>query len=226
VTLSAAGATQALVTVGFSSQVFDNATLDVTVTGGGFNESWSASAPSSTSDSVEMLVAIAGSTTLRVEVTGASTAGPGTGWWDGFSASVTIRARDVGNIGFNPFGNACAAATISGGGMPVAGQMFTVDLDNAPANMPAILIAGTSNTQYLFLPLPLPLGYLGAPGCDLSVAPMNLIDRMTDGTGHAEVDLYLNPFLVDPTVYLQWVVFDPTLNAAGLGTTAGAALSW
>jgi len=226
VTLSAAGTTQALVTVGFSSQVFDNATLDVTVTGGGFNESWSASTPSSTSETVEMLVTIAGSTTLRVEVTGASTAGPGAGWWDGFSASVTIRARDVGNVGFSPFGNGCAGATFSGGGMPVAGQMFTVNLDNAPADMPTILIVGNSNTSYLFLPLPLPLGYLGAPGCDLNVAPMNLLDRMTDSTGHAEVDLYLNPFLVDPTVYLQWVVFDPALNAAGLGTTEGAALSW
>jgi hypothetical protein len=224
VTLTANGNTQALVTMRLSGEMFDNANVAIQVTGGGISESWAASTRGALADTRQSTVAVNGTLVLRIEVTAAVTPGPGSLFWDGFAATLYVDAYDVGRAAFNPYGTGCSG-TISGGGVPVVDQDYTVSLDSAAPGALAILIAGQSRTQWQFLPLPLPLDYLGATGCFVNAAPDAQVERTVDAAGHADVTFRLTRFTQDPTLWLQWVVFDPAAPG-GLVTTRGAELRW
>jgi hypothetical protein len=217
--------TQALVTMRLVATMYDNATVAVRVTGSGVNENWTASSPGEVNDARQATIAVAGTATLRVEFTATVTPGPGATYWDGYVATLYVDAYDVGRAACNVFGTGCTG-TISGSGTPVVNTSYRINLDNAAPNTLAMLVLGDSRTRYQFLQLPLPLGYMGATGCTLNVAPLATVAATTDAAGHAESSLFLTRVTVDPTIYLQWLVFDPALNTAGLGTSRGAELLW
>ncbi|MGA1523509.1 MAG: DUF1681 domain-containing protein, partial [Planctomycetota bacterium] len=75
------------------------------------------------------------------------------------------------------------------------------------------------------LPLPIDLGTLGAPGCQIHVDLVALGAAATDGLGFARQSLTLpvQGGLVGQTFYAQWLVLSPAANTLGLVTSAGAA---
>lgn len=84
-------------------------------------------------------------------------------------------------------------------------------LGSAPPNAFAVLVAAPTSTS---LPGPVPLDFLGLPGCDLLVAPVITELRLTGATGiargHAAVDVP-SPMLPGggSEFAAQWVVLDP-----------------
>lgn len=220
-----AGNTLALVTVRFVTTVYDHATVSVRVTGGGINQLWAQNTAGHLDDALQAQVPVNGTTTLLVEVTGVVTPGPGQLLWDGFDANVTISAHDIGAAAFTVSGTGCGG-TISGSGVPIVNQNYTVNLDGAPAHTLALLIAGDSNTNFGILSLPVPLAYMGAGGCFLNVAANVTLAHTTDAAGHAEATFLLPASALQPKIHLQWAVLDPAANPAGLTTTSGAELRW
>lgn len=84
-------------------------------------------------------------------------------------------------------------------------------LGSAPPNALAILVVAPTSTV---LPAPVPLGFLGLPGCDLLVEPAILEQRLTGSVGmdrgYAAVDFPAAMAATGGVEFAaQWVVFDP-----------------
>jgi hypothetical protein len=124
--------------------------------------------------------------------------------------------------GVTPFGTGCAG---SGGFVPAIGTVggvpnvgnaaFGATVSNAVGGSVAILIVGTSSTNWAGSPLPLSLSFAGLGGCSLLVSPDALLGVGTTGTGAgAGVATIALPVpstaaLVGQLAYLQWYVVDP-----------------
>jgi len=102
----------------------------------------------------------------------------------------------------------------------VIGAPFSMDLFAANPNQIALLGFGPERDQFatLSLPLPAPQAGVAAPGCTLLLAPQLLEPRVTDVSGCATVALTLPvaPNLRGSLHCAQWIVLDPSANAAGL----------
>ena len=93
---------------------------------------------------------------------------------------------------------------------------FPVALSNLPAGRSTLLWAGTSNTSWAGVPLPLDLTGAGLAGCFLRVRP-TLALPVFNVTGTARVDLWIpdDASLVGTRLHLQGLVLDPLANAFG-----------
>jgi hypothetical protein len=110
--------------------------------------------------------------------------------------------------------------------VPAVGAPFSVVMDRGPTNAPAFLGLGFQDQRLAgVLPLPIDLGTLGAPGCQIHVDLVALGAAATDGLGFARQSLTLpvQGGLVGQTFYAQWLVLSPAANTLGLVTSAGAA---
>lgn len=122
-------------------------------------------------------------------------------------------------LGSAPFGLGCpgTGGAIPGittmGGPPSTtngNQGFRIVLTHALGGSPALLVAGVSPV----FP-PLDLGFLGSPGCPLSVLPAVALPAVTvgpiPGAGGATVTLPVpsSPALAGAVVFFQWYVVDP-----------------
>jgi len=81
---------------------------------------------------------------------------------------------------------------------------------------PVVLMSGMSDAGYQGQPLP--IGLPGAPGCDLLVAADVLATAVTSATGNAQSPLTIpnQQALLGVSVFHQWVVWDPSVNALSL----------
>ncbi len=150
----------------------------------------------------------------------------------GFHRATEPRYYKVGvrpNASVQPYGKGCAG---SNGKVPVfspysfpwlGANFFRVGLDRAKPQAPAVLFIGRSSTKFAGMPLPLSLGFMGAPGCDLNVAVIFMNPTSTGNSGKAFVDMALPnaPALERSVFYMQWAVLDPKANQAGMVTTQG-----
>ena len=226
VTVTNPAATSVLIRLTAGVVLDSNTTASVKVTGGAVSQSWNWSNTSSffqQTEHAEFAVPFGGSLTLRVEVNGATSPGGGL-FYDGFSINVAVEAVDTTNTSFTLFGTGCGTATMRGSGAPQIGGGYTINLDNAPANAPVMMIIGRSNTSYLFLPLPIPLGFAGATGCQLSVAPEAhaMLTASAGGSAQYEVPFFLT--FAGTETFFQWMVVDPTAPG-GFTTTRGGKLT-
>ena len=124
------------------------------------------------------------------------------------------------------FGSGCAGRagvpllSVAPDHLPWLGTTFRVDLSNAPPLTAAALVWGFSRTLVGPGPIPLPLnlGILGAPFCNLLVDPVLSPSIATDISGNGSVSRALpdNAALIGLMVYDQFAVFDLTANALGL----------
>ena len=132
---------------------------------------------------------------------------------------------------FTPFGTGCPGQpgiptlTNEAGSLPYLCENFTVRMDNM-RNGPfyvGIMTIGTSNTAWGAIPLPVPLAFLGMPGCDLRTDPLMMLFLGNQG-GFCRLPLPVPgvPTLVGGSLYFQGLVYDPAANAMGLASTAGA----
>jgi hypothetical protein len=112
---------------------------------------------------------------------------------------------------------------LNGNGVPAIGGSFSLELSDAVANAPAMLMFGNSNTQWSNTPLPLTLQAFGAPSCDLLVALDITTMMVTDGGGDAALLVTVPNLtaLLDVAFYTQFAVLDLATNAMGFAFSNG-----
>ncbi len=100
---------------------------------------------------------------------------------------------------------------------PWLDRTFHVDFSPVPANTIGLMLWGLSDTQSGLGPLPLPLGVIGMPGCDLQVDPV-LIDAFlaVGNTATWTLPIPNDPLLLGLTIFCQGAAFDAAANTFGL----------
>jgi V8-like Glu-specific endopeptidase len=116
-----------------------------------------------------------------------------------------------------------AVPTIAGAGTPETGSAYESTLSRARPNAVGALLTGFTNQSWGGNPLPFSLAGLGAPGCDLLVAP-EIADTVAvdgNGEGRRSIQVPRNPALVGARLYHQWAVIDAGANQLGLAVSGG-----
>lgn len=148
------------------------------------------------------------------------------------SASGRLTLYRLAPKGVGGFGSACQGTLALDpriGLRNLGGKGVRLHLNQAPAKAPAFLLLGLSRSQWGGTTLPLPLGFIGLPGCRLNTSVDVIVSSLAGSTGisrgYAAVDISVPLAGTNPkvTVYGQWLVWDPTGNRPGAMT---AALSW
>jgi hypothetical protein len=140
--------------------------------------------------------------------------------------------RQVVQASYRTQGQSCPS-----GGEPLRALVATeglrpgatgVFLGRGPTNALVLHALGLSNTRFGAVPLPFDLTAAGAPGCHLYNDWLLLGAAVTDGRpgwpfGDARVELVLplDANLVGGTVFSQWLLVNPAVNALGIATSHG-----
>jgi hypothetical protein len=128
---------------------------------------------------------------------------------------------------YEPFGAGCQGAlgiptlAAAPGSRPALGSTFTAVAGNLPFGI-AVLDVGLSNTQTGSVPLPLPLGVIGMPGCSLLVDP--LVSFVLVGPGTSATWAFVVPnqqSLFAVQFFSQAFSLDPSANAFGFAASNG-----
>lgn len=116
--------------------------------------------------------------------------------------------------------------TIHGSGTAQIGTSnFTTEMKNVPGGMPAALIVGTNTNNWLGIPLPFDLAFLGASGCNLyhnwqyTFWSATTGAGATDGVASMALPIPSLPSLVGFDLPLQWAVLSLTPLGFDLGVT-------
>jgi hypothetical protein len=126
---------------------------------------------------------------------------------------------------FSTFGAGCLgsrstpALAPQQGNLPRVGTSFTLQALNLPLAGPVFLAIGASDTLYGPTPLPLNLGPLGAPQCNLLIGIDNLYP--TSNVLGAAAWTFPIPNIPGGIFFSQAVVFDPPANTFGLTLSNG-----
>jgi hypothetical protein len=106
---------------------------------------------------------------------------------------------------------------------PQIGNTFRVRVAQTVPSSAALLFLGWSSTSWNGAGLPLSLGGIGAPGCNLLVSADDARPLTTNGAGAGSYQ-YVLPnviYALGLSFYNQAFVFDPTANALGFVATNG-----
>jgi hypothetical protein len=143
-------------------------------------------------------------------------------WWMG----DTWELAPVDPASSRSFGHGCAGTA----GVPALapllgrrawlGDLFAVEVRNAPAAQLGVLWSGLSRTTFGGITLPFDLRLLGMPGCSL-LCSGQFVDPMAylGGALRAALPLPLDPALQGAVFYQQALLADPAANAAGVITS-------
>ena len=156
----------------------------------------------------------------------------GTSYWPSPTSTFLFGLGDTWEFAmptaasYTAFGSGCVgshgtpALAASFAQAPRVGQPFQATVTGLPLTGLAFLFVGLSNTSYGPTPLPLSLGFLGAPGCTLycSGDDLNLIPNVL-GTGLWQWNVPNAPGAV---FYNQAFAFDAAANALGITSSNGA----
>jgi hypothetical protein len=128
---------------------------------------------------------------------------------------------DLGPLAsFTSYGTGCVgsrgvpAISAQGSSLPRIGSNFTANVQNLPWTGPAFLVLGLSNTQYGSTPLPIDLGFLGAPTCSLRTS-IDDIQPLVNILGAATWNWTIPP-VPGASFFTQVLPLDPGQNALGL----------
>jgi hypothetical protein len=138
-------------------------------------------------------------------------------------------------IGVETFGVACATLggdtpRIGATGSPAIGLPYALHLSQVAPGLDALLALGTSSTSWGGISLPLSLGAIGLPGCELSVAPLAIqattTTQVRPGEGAATLLLPIpnDAALIGTAAYAQWLVLHPAGSPTFGATTRGLEL--
>lgn len=130
---------------------------------------------------------------------------------------------------FTKYGTGCQSAgrkpiTLSQGILPRVGGEFVTLVRDLPANQPFLFIVGESDQSAFGMTLPVDLGFLGAPGCNLYVSEECIGWCDTSGSGDVDIRVFVPPIraLEGVPVYMQLMTQDPTNNAAQVSVSHAA----
>lgn len=123
-------------------------------------------------------------------------------------------------------GNGC---TISGGTLPLtaSGSITSTTMNNTLANgplsAPAALMIGDTSPTFNGLPLPVNLGFIGSPTCDLNINVLLFLSTATTATGTATfpVPYTMSPSISGSRLRTQWLAIDGTSIVTSNGLDHG-----
>ena len=106
------------------------------------------------------------------------------------------------------------------GGLPTQGSTLAIRMRNGNPSSLARLVIGFSKTTWSSKNLPLDLGFMGAPGCNLLASIDVMLTVGTDAKGEISLvnKVPTDSKLVGVTAYVQFAVADK-VNPAGLVTS-------
>ncbi len=108
------------------------------------------------------------------------------------------------------------------GSLPYINGPFTIYGSKLPVGKPASLIWGLSRTKWAGFNLPMNLGLLSMPGCNL-YSSIEIVQGLNhNGTVRVALNLPNNPYLINKHFYNQILTFDKTANPGGNGLSNGA----
>ncbi len=143
-----------------------------------------------------------------------------------FVADGSIWELNLGaSAQFSTFGAGCLGSRSTPtlapqqGSLPRIGTNFTLQALNLPLAGPVFLAIGASDTLYGPTPLPLNLGPLGAPQCNLLVGIDNLFS--TSNVLGAAAWTFPIPNIPGGIFFSQTIVFDPPANPFGVTLSNG-----
>jgi hypothetical protein len=150
----------------------------------------------------------------------------------GIPSSTLIHVWSGTPIGIKSFGQACPTAAgemprIGATGSAALGTSWKVHLSRVVPDLPAFLAVGMSASSSSGAPLPLALGSMGMPGCELLVALDAVFQATTvtvgSGKGAAAVALKIpqDESFLGSVLYAQWAVLNPSGSASLGATTRG-----
>lgn len=145
--------------------------------------------------------------------------------WAMDNIRVIVDGLPIGSVG--SYGISCGPA-LQAGGIPGVGRPLPLTLSNLPGStLVALCALGTSNTSFSGAPLPLPLGFVGAPDCWLlldpavtSAYPMTL----AGGSASATINIPAHASVIGFQLYTQGWAIAPGVNAGGLLFSGGLRL--
>lgn len=121
-----------------------------------------------------------------------------------------------------PYGRACSGSAgtpvLSSQGTPRLTRTYTVELSNAPATTPVIILNGFSKDIWNSFPLPFDWTPLGAPGCLLQTSVEFTVGTATNASGNASFPYSVpnRTEFLGGSLFSQFAIFDPTANSLGL----------
>jgi hypothetical protein len=129
-----------------------------------------------------------------------------------------------------PFGAACAGSAglpvLAATELPWLGGTLRLAVDAVPANGIAALVLGLSDTAWLGVPLPLPLGAIGMPGCELLVSMDDaVLGAPAGGTASWQVPVPNQTALLGFDLFAQAAITSPGTNTFGWVASNGVAAS-
>ncbi|MGE0144187.1 MAG: hypothetical protein AB7I19_10840 [Planctomycetota bacterium] len=134
------------------------------------------------------------------------------------------------------FGSACGGSSMPNlgvalGSAPRIGRVLHIEVPGLDPNAAfALLFLGLSDTQWNGTPLPLSLGVVGMPNCQLFVSIDGSLPGAISTAGVASWALTLpaDPALLGAAAFFQSSVADPAANALGLAMSQGlrVVLGW
>ena len=150
--------------------------------------------------------------------------------WNGrliYSTCSVSQAAAGGSYAAGCVNSAGVVPSLTVTGPPQIGANLSLEVDSGLAAPAAVLIAfGTSKDVYNGLPLPLDLGALGAPGCELATSII-VTDLLIANPGANPYSLALpnNPAYMCQVFYQQAAVLDVGVNALGFVLSNATATS-
>ncbi len=143
----------------------------------------------------------------------------------GSGSGATTGTKEVGYglvMGFRALTNT-AVPTLYSTSTPQIGDTFRVRISQARASSSALICLGVSDRSFGGAPLPMELGWLGAPGCRLltSIEDLRAVAISAAGTGSFSYSIPNDIYLLGLRFYNQFLVADPTVNALGFVLSNG-----
>ena len=120
-------------------------------------------------------------------------------------------------------GSLTKAPALDAGGIPALNSTLTLNYSDHPASSAGILIMGLNDANFMGIPLPFALGFLGMTGCSLyqSIQFSMNYTLSAQGTGSSQIPIPNVPSMGGIPFFWQGIVVAPGANGPGLLLTNG-----